>query len=65
MHGNVPNVSHVRIFGPKCFLLLPNSKRGGKFESVNAQGIFVGYDGLSKNYKVVVDDKIEIYRESM
>jgi hypothetical protein len=61
MHGNVPNVSHLRIFGSKCFLLLPKFKRGGKFESVSAEGVFVGYDGLSKNYKVLVDGKIDVY----
>jgi hypothetical protein len=61
MHGKAPNVSHLRIFGSKCFLLLPKSKRGGKFEPVSAEGIFVGYDGLSKNYRVLVDNKIEVY----
>jgi transposase InsO family protein len=61
MHGKAPNVSHLRIFGSKCFLLLPKSKRGGKFEPVSAEGIFVGYDGLSKNYKVLVDGKIDVY----
>ena len=61
MHGKAPNVSHLRIFGSRCFLLLPKSKRGGKFEPVSAEGIFVGYDGLSKNYKVLVDGKIDVY----
>ena len=61
MHAKVPNVSHLRIFGSKCFLLLPKSKRGGKFEPVSAEGIFVGYDGLSKNYRVLVNGKIDVY----
>lgn len=61
MHSKAPNVSHLRVFGSKCFLLLPKSKRGGKFESVSAEGIFVGYDGLSKNYKVLVDGSVDVY----
>ena len=61
MHGKAPNVSHLRIFGSKCFLLLPKSKRGGKFEPVSAEGIFVGYDSLSKNYKVLVEGKVDVY----
>jgi hypothetical protein len=55
--GSVPDVSHLRIFGSKCYVVIDKSKRDGKFTPVSQEGIFLGYDGYSKNYRVLIDSK--------
>jgi hypothetical protein len=60
MHGVKPDISHLRVFGCKCFIYTPKSKRGGKFYPVSDEGIFLGYDGSSKNYRVLVGTRVEI-----
>jgi hypothetical protein len=38
--------------------MLDKSKRDGKFSPVSNEGIFCGYDGFSKNYRVLIDSKV-------
>jgi hypothetical protein len=59
--GTVPDVSHLRIFGSKCYVMLDKSKRDGKFTPVSQEGIFLGYDGFSKNYRVLIDSKVTVH----
>lgn len=59
-HGKVPDVSHLRVFGSKCFVLTPKLKRGGKFFPVSAEGVFLGYDNNGPNYRVLIYSKVEI-----
>src|SRR5579859_2544731 len=51
MMGQTPKVSHLRVFGCKCFIL----KQGNldKFESCSSDGIFLGYASHSHAYHVV------------
>jgi hypothetical protein len=56
----VPDVSHLRVFGSKCFVLTPKHKRGGKFFPVSSEGVFLGYDGMGPNYRILLYSKIEI-----
>jgi hypothetical protein len=51
MFGKKPNVSYLRVFGCKCFIL----KKGllDKFESRTSDGIMLGYPGHSKGYRVL------------
>jgi len=54
--GNKPNVSHMRVFGSTCWVVLHKSHIDGKFGDKAAKGIFVGYPDGSKAYKVILDD---------
>ena len=49
--GRQPNVSHLRVFGCRCFVL----KEGllDKFESRSSDGIFMGYSSHSRAYHVL------------
>uniref|UniRef100_A0A8R7NZ61 Integrase catalytic domain-containing protein n=1 Tax=Triticum urartu TaxID=4572 RepID=A0A8R7NZ61_TRIUA len=49
--GRKPNISHLRVFGCKCFIL----KKGllDKFESRTSDGIFLGYPAHMKGYRVL------------
>ena len=51
MMGRTPKVSHLRVFGCKCFIL----KQGklDKFESRSSDGIFLGYASHSRAYRVL------------
>ena len=48
--GRKPKVSHLRVFGCRCFIL----KRGNldKFESRSSDGIFLGYSPHGHSYRV-------------
>ena len=52
MMGQTPKVSHLRVFGCKCFIL----KQGNldKFESCSSDGIFLGYASHSRAYRVLL-----------
>ena len=51
MHHRAPNVSHLRTFRCRCFIL----KQGNldKFESHSSNGIFLGYAAHSRAYRVL------------
>jgi hypothetical protein len=49
--GKKPNVSYLRVFGSKCFILV---KRGGKskFAPKAVEGFLLGYDSNTRAYRV-------------
>ena len=59
-YGKKPDISHLRVFGSKCFVLTPKLKSGGKVFPVSAEGIFLGYDGEGPNYRILIYTKVEI-----
>jgi len=54
--GNEPNVSHMRVFGSTCWIVLHKSHIDGKFGDKAAKGVFLGYPDGSQAYKVILDD---------
>jgi len=54
--GNKFDVSHMRVFGSTCWVVLHKSHVEGKFGDMAAKGIFVGYPDGSKAYKVILDN---------
>jgi len=50
--GNKPVVSHMRVFGSTCWVVLHNSHINGRFGHKSAKGVFPGYPDGSKAYKV-------------
>ena len=61
LNGRVPNISHLRIFGCKCFVHNNDKDSLGKFDPRSDEGIFLGYSSRSKAYKMFnkVTNKIE------
>ncbi|PKA48985.1 Retrovirus-related Pol polyprotein from transposon TNT 1-94 [Apostasia shenzhenica] len=50
--GRKPNISHLRVFGCKCFVLNNGKDDLGKFDSKSVEAIFLGYSSTSKAYRV-------------
>ena len=48
-YGYKPNVSYLKVFGSKCYIL--KESRKWKFDVKGDEGIFLGYTGISKAYK--------------
>ena len=49
--GKKPDVGHFRIFGCLTYSHVPSKKRT-KLEPTAKKGIFVGYDEVSKSYRI-------------
>nr|AAX96236.1 retrotransposon protein, putative, Ty1-copia sub-class [Oryza sativa Japonica Group]ABA92692.1 retrotransposon protein, putative, Ty1-copia subclass [Oryza sativa Japonica Group] len=50
--GHQPNVSHLRVFGCKCFVL--KSGNLDKFEARSTDGLFLGYLAHTHGYRVLI-----------
>ena len=61
-----PNLSYLRIFGCRCYILVNGKSNIGKFDSRSDEGIFLGYSDRSKAYRVfnkrtlVVEESIHV-----
>ncbi len=49
--GKVPNLSHFRVFGSKCWYVVPR-KNVRKLDPRSNEGMFIGYSTQSKGYKI-------------
>jgi len=54
--GNKPDVSHTRVFGSTCWVVLHMSHIDGTFGDKAAKGVFLGYLEGSRTYNVILDD---------
>lgn len=54
-----PNVSHMRPFGVKAYVYIPNHFRA-KFDKTASEAILVGYDGDSGNYRLYDSKKNKV-----
>ena len=52
LKGRKPNLSHLHVFGCKCFVLNNGKENLGKFDAKADEGIFLGYSQSSKAYRV-------------
>jgi hypothetical protein len=52
-YGRRPNISYMKIFGCKCFILNESDKRD-KLDPKSNEGVFVGYSNSSKAYRVYI-----------
>jgi len=50
--GRKPNISHLKVFGCKCFILNNGKDNLVKFDSKADEGIFLGYSLHSHAYRV-------------
>ena len=47
-----PNLSHLRIFGSKCFIHNNDKTNLGKFDAKSDIVLFIGYSNRSKSYRI-------------
>ena len=50
--GRKPNISYLRVFGCKCYVLNNGINSLGKFDAKADEAIFLGYSLYNKAYKV-------------
>jgi transposase InsO family protein len=50
--GQPPDLRHLRVFGSRCFYHVPSEQRN-KLQPKALEGIFVGYDVLSRCYRIL------------
>lgn len=58
--GKKPNVSHLRLYGSKVFVKIPEHKRVNKFDKKADMGILIGYSNVG--YRVLLNNKILVVR---
>ena len=64
--GRKPNISHLRSFGCKCFILNNGKHLIGKMDAKSDEVIFMGYALNSKTYRVfnktslIVEESIHV-----
>lgn len=59
-----PNVSHLKVFGSKCYIHNNGKTNLGNFDPKTDVGIFIGYSNISKTYKVF-NKKTQTVEESI
>ena len=64
MKGRTPNISHLHVFGCKCFVLNNGKENLGKFDSKVDEVIFLEYSQSSKAYRVF-NKRLQIVEESV
>jgi len=47
-----PDISHLKVFGCRCFILNNGKENMGKFDEKADNGIFIGYSSTSHAYRV-------------
>ena len=57
--GRKPDISHIRSFGEKVYVLNKNPARG-KFDPRGLEGIFLGYTDDSKSYRIWLVDASKV-----
>ena len=50
-HGTIPDLSHLRVFGSKCWYVSPKSKLK-KLDARSREALMMGYANKSKGYKL-------------
>jgi len=63
--GKKPNVSHMRVFGSTCWVVLPKRHIDGKFGDKMAKGVFISFPDDSKAYEVILDDGKVVKKRSV
>jgi len=51
-NGRKPNISHLKVFGCKCYVLNNDKESLGKFDEKTDVGIFLGYSLSSHAYRI-------------
>ena len=54
----IPDLSHLRVFGCSASLSIPKKKRGRKFDAVSTRGVFVDCSESTKGWLVAVGNTV-------
>jgi len=57
-----PNISHLKVFGCKCYILNNGKESSGKFDAKSYKGIFLGYS-LSSHANRIYNKKLMTVEE--
>ena len=66
LKGKTPNLSHLHVFGCKCFILNNGKNVLGKFDAKADEGIFLGYSLVGHAYRIfnrrtlVVEESVNV-----
>lgn len=62
-YSKKPSISYLQPFGRKCYVHIPNEKRGtgNKLLPRAEKGIFVGYTKVAHHYRIFVPEKKHTY----
>ena len=62
--GEAPNVSHLRVFGCRCWFVTPKTELK-KQDSRSKEGLIMGYSTQSKGYKIwdIESSKLVVSRD--
>jgi hypothetical protein len=60
LKGRKPNLSHLRVFGCKCFILNNGKDKLCKFDAKADAGIFLGYSSKCKAYRVFNEQTLTV-----
>jgi hypothetical protein len=52
LFGEVPSLTHLRVFGSRVFYHIPSELRN-KLQPKSKEGTFVGYDQLNRAYRII------------
>jgi len=63
-NGRKPNISHLKVFGCRCFILNNGRENLGKFNEKADNDIFIGYSSTSHAYRVY-NKRLMIVEESV
>lgn len=58
--GNKPNVNHLKLYGSRVFVRVPEQRRRSKWDKKAELGILVGYDKVG--YRVLINNRIIVAR---
>jgi len=64
--GRKPNITHLHVFGCKCFIHNNGKDNLGKFDAKSDEGLFLGYSSHSHAYRVfnkrtcVVEESVHV-----
>jgi hypothetical protein len=59
-YGNKPDLSHLRCFGSRAYVLIPKQLRKHKMAEISRTGLMVGYAVNGKGWRILMDDDGEV-----
>ena len=57
LSGSKQSIKHLRVFGCEAWVLKPEAKVDGKFDTRSEKGIFIGYENTS-TYRVLLNNRL-------
>ena len=61
--GKRPNVKHLKIYGSRVFVRIPEIQRKSEWDDKAKLGVLVGY--TNNGYRVLINNRVIIYRDNI